>query len=250
MKIKIAHLYYDLMNLYGENGNVRALKRAFERQNIEVEIYFFTINDKMDFNNYDIFYIGSGTEKYEALVLKDLIKRKNEIKIAIEKNKYFLITGNSIELFGNRIEDLENNVIECLNIFDYYTKAIDIEYYTNEVKFRITGEVVASSGLIKEKIIGFQNRSGTLYNNINNSFLKIIKGCGNTPKDENEGIIYKNFYATYTIGPLFIRNPYLTDYFVKKILSEKYKNFKYIQFENTSEKKAYNEYIKNFVNKK
>ena len=28
MKIVIGHLYYDLMNLYGEIGNVMALKNA------------------------------------------------------------------------------------------------------------------------------------------------------------------------------------------------------------------------------
>ena len=97
MTIKIAHLYYDLMNLYGENANIRALKAAFERQNVNVEIHFLTIGDEINFNDYDIFYIGCGTEKYQLLVLEDLKKYKLDIKKSIDNNKYFFMTGNALE---------------------------------------------------------------------------------------------------------------------------------------------------------
>ena len=245
--IRIAHLYYDLMNLYGENGNIRALKKAFERQNIDVEISFLTINDKIDFNEYDIFYIGSGTEKYQLLVLEDLKKYKKEIKEAIENDKYFFITGNAIELFGDYIIDFDKKKINTLKIFKYYTKVIDIENYTDEVKFRISGETLLKTNLIEELIIGFQNRCGTLYN-VDSPLFSIVKGCGNFPGDIYEGYTYKNFYGTYTIGPLLMRNPYLTDYFIKKILDEK--NIEYKRIDNTPEIDAYNEYLNNFVKEK
>lgn len=247
MKIKIAHLYYDLMNLYGENANIRALKKAFERQNVDVEVHFLTINDKIDFNKYDIFYIGSGIEKYQLLVLEDLKKYKDNIKKSIDDNKYFFITGNSIELFGKYIIDFNKKKVNALNIFNYYTKVMDIENYTKEIKFRITGEALLKTNLIDELIIGFQNRCGTIYD-IETPMFEIVKGCGNYPGDQKEGFIYKNFYATYTLGPLFMRNPYLTDYFIKKILEEK--NIPYKRIDNTSEIDAYNEYLNNFVNEK
>ena len=87
MKIKIAHLYYDLMNLYGENGNVRALKKYFEQENVECEIHFLTINDIINFNDFDLYYIGMGSEKSQELVIEDLKKYKKEIKEAINNNK-------------------------------------------------------------------------------------------------------------------------------------------------------------------
>ena len=149
-KIKIAHLYYDLMNLYGENGNIRALKKFIERQDIKCEIHFLTIGDKIDFSKYDVFYIGMGTEKSELLVLEDILKYKDDINEAIKKNKHFLMTGNSLELFGSYIIDNDKTKYECLNIFPYYSIHED---------FRIVGSVVFKSKLIKEKIIGFQNRS-------------------------------------------------------------------------------------------
>jgi len=70
--IKIAHLYYDLMNLYGESGNVKALKKFIERQGIDVEIHFLTIDDKIDFKKYDFFYLGAGSEENEYIVLSEL----------------------------------------------------------------------------------------------------------------------------------------------------------------------------------
>ena len=244
MTIKIAHLYYDLMNLYGENANIRALKAAFERQNVNVEIHFLTIGDEINFNDYDIFYIGCGTEKYQLLVLEDLKKYKLDIKKSIDNNKYFFMTGNALELFGSHIIDFNKKRINALHIFEYYTKIMDIENYTEEIKFRITGEVLLKSKLIDKLIIGFQNRCGTLYN-VKSPLFSVVKGCGNFPNDINEGFTYNNFYGTYTIGPLFMRNPYLTEYFVKKILDEK--DLPYSLIDTSSEIDAYNEYLNNFV---
>ena len=83
MKIKIAHLYYDLMNLYGENGNVRFLKRQLEEQDITTEVHFLSIEDDIKFDKYDVFYIGTGSESNQRLVLNHLMKYKKEIQAAI-----------------------------------------------------------------------------------------------------------------------------------------------------------------------
>ena len=75
-KIYIAHLYYDLMNLYGENGNILALEKAFNDQDLYTEVVNLTIGDKIDFNKYDIYYIGSGSEANQLLVINDILKYK------------------------------------------------------------------------------------------------------------------------------------------------------------------------------
>lgn len=235
-KIKIAHLYYDLMNLYGENGNIRALKKFTERQDIKCEIHFLTIGDKIDFDKYDAFYMGAGTEKSEFLVLQDLLKYKDEITNSINKGKHFLITGNSIELFGSYIIDENKNKHECLDIFPYYSVHECI---------RIVGSVVFKTKLIKETIIGFQNRCGIIYG-IDKPLFKVIEGTGASPEVKKEGYLYKNFYATYTLGPLFIRNPYLTNYIIKNIMKYKNKKYKFKVYNRSTEIKAYNAYLENF----
>ena len=77
--IRIAHLYYDLMNLYGESGNIKALKNWFDSQNIKIKIDAFTLNNKIDFKKYDLVYIGSGTESNQKIVLEDILKYQNLI---------------------------------------------------------------------------------------------------------------------------------------------------------------------------
>ena len=84
MKIKIADLYYDLLNLYGEQGNVLALEKAFKNQDIETVIDLISIDDKKDFNKYDIVYIGSGSEENLKLALNDLKKEANKINVRVQ----------------------------------------------------------------------------------------------------------------------------------------------------------------------
>lgn len=237
--IKIAHLYYDLMNLYGENGNTRVLCKKLEEQSLKVEVHFLSIDDELDFSLYDIFYIGSGSEENELLVLEHLEKYKKKLKDAIKNGKFFIITGNAVELFGNSITNLDNNVIKTLGIFDYNCKVTD---------FRIIGEQVYTCPLIKEKIIGFQNRE-TVINDYKNSLFNVITGTGYKPKVMQEGILENHFYGTYLLGPLLVRNPYLLDEIVKEILN--FHNLNYMESNKDDVSyKAYHEYIKNFVENK
>lgn len=240
MKIKIAHLYYDILNLYGENGNVRALKKFIERQDVKCEVHFLTIGDKINFNDYDMFYMGMGTEKGMYLVLNDIMKYKDEIKEAIENGKFFLCTGNSLELFGQYILDKNYIFNDCLEIFEYHSRW---KY------FRITESVLATTKFIKYPIIGFQNRCGHTYYT-ETPLFKIKEGTGTSLNQDFEGFQYKNFYATYILGPLLIRNPYFTNYLVKKLISSKNKKYKFKLINNIDEVKAYNAYLENFVTEK
>ena len=234
MKIKIAHLYYDLLNLYGESGNILALKKHLENSNIDVEVRFFTVEDVIDFKGFDIYYLGCGSDANQQIVLNDILKYKQAIKVAIENNKCFIATGNSIELFGKHIKTLNNKKHKCLGIFDYYT---------NKTDFRIVGEQLYKTKLIDKLVIGFQNRNGVIKNS-SSPLFEVIDGTGYEPKNLFEGYIYKKFYSTYLFGPLLIRNPYLTDYILKDLIKE------YKSKTDTYEYKAYNEFVKNIHKEK
>ena len=91
-KIKIAHLYYDLMNLYGENGNIMALVDGFEKQDMYTEVTYLTINDKIDFKKYDIYYIGCGSETNQEIVINDILKYKNKPYLFINNQNKFTTT--------------------------------------------------------------------------------------------------------------------------------------------------------------
>lgn len=221
--INVLHLYYDLLNLYGENGNTRCIVNNLKNNNIKVNVDLKSINDKINFNKYDIIYIGSGSENDLKFALSDLLKRKDDIKKYIENDKYLFLTGNSMDMFGKYIED-DNNRINALDIFDYHSKFINEKILNNAAKDRVVGETYSECDLIKEKIIGFQNRCDLVYN-VKTPLFKTNENYSNDLKNKNEGFTYKNVYATHTIGPLFIRNPYLIDYFLEKICNEKNLNY-------------------------
>ncbi len=239
--INILHLYYDLLNLYGENANTRCLVHNLKLNNIKAHVDLKSINDKIDFQKYDLIYIGSGSEDNLFLSLNDLMKRKKDIKEYIESNKYLILTGNSIDLFGNFIQT-EEKKINALGIFNYYTKFANVNNSDSASKDRIVGEVTASSKLIQEKIIGFQNRCDLNYK-IKSPLFKINQNYSNDLNNTHEGFTYKNVYATHIIGPLLIRNPYFTNYILSKLCEDK--NLKYENLDELSIN-AYNKYLENF----
>lgn len=227
MTIYIGHLYYDLMNLYGEIGNIKALKYSLENAGVKVVIDNLSINDDIDFSKYDILYIGSGTENNELIVLNDIKKYKNELKKYIEDNKFVIATGNSIELFGKTI--FNKKEYKALNIFDYSSKLIDK---------RIVGDIIIPMKNVNKDIIGFQNRGSIIENN-------------NYPLFDNDytlGINYKNFYGTYILGPILVRNPELNKYLINKLLKSKNKKFKPKNIDLNLDKKAYTSYLKTYYN--
>lgn len=222
MKLYIAYLYSDLMNLYGENGNIKALKYAFNSQGVNVIIDNLSIGSNFNLDKYDVLYIGMGTENNQSFVLKDILKYKKEIKKYIEDGKTFIATGNSIELFGKSI-----NEEKALNIFKYTSKKTDK---------RLVGDVFVTDSNISDKIIGFQNRGSIIENNEYPLYNE----------DENLGIKYKNFYGTYLLGPILARNPELLKYIVSNVIKMKNENFKFKSFDLKLNKQAYKTYLKNY----
>ena len=237
--IKIAHLYYDLMNLYGEHGNILALTKHLEAHKIKPIVHYLSLDDEIDFSKYDIFYIGSGNTPNFHLVRKDILKRKEKIKKALKEKKFFLITGNAIDLFGRSYNTLEEEELETLNIF---------QYETFETDFRIVGEQVYKFPKLEEEIIGFQNRNTVLKYIKEKHLFDVKSGTGYVPKAIVEGIKKDNFYGTYLLGPILIRNPYFTEYLVEQIVKQK--NLAFEPYIDKLEIKAYEEYRKNMLNEK
>lgn len=220
MKLIIGHLYYDLMNLYGENGNIKVLEYHLKNQKVDYEIKKLSINNKINFDELDLIYIGSGTEKNRNLVMKDLTKYKDEIRKAYKDNKFFLITGNAIEMFGKYLIDKNQNIHEGANLFNYFVKD----------EKRTVGEVFTKAHFLKDNVLGFLNHQGKIYIN-------------DKKKLDGYGIYKKNFYGTYILGPILARNPEFLEYFLKKLLKSKNKNFRLKGINRELDDEAYLDYV-------
>lgn len=231
MKINILYLYYDILNLYGESGNIKALKYYFESLGIDTHIKFTTLNEEINLKNIDLIYLGMGSENNQLLVLKHLKKYKKEIEKYILNYGFVLSTGNSFELFGKSLDKEKG-----LGIFEYKSKKED---------YRIVDEALYKTPLINKYILGFTNRNSVLISNENNLF-EVIKGVGNTPGDTKEGFNKYNFYGTYLVGPILIRNPEFLRYLCNKIIKKKDSNFKIKKVNLKLEENAYQEFMKNY----
>ncbi len=215
--MKIAYLYYDFLNLYGESGNIKIIQNILKENKIKYEIIYKSLDDKLDFEIYDFVYIGSGTEENQLIALEHLMTYKDDIKNYVENDKFILATGNSVDFFGKYIYQDEKRY-EALGLFSYEVK---------KDKRRME-EVYIDSNITKNKIIGFINNNSNLKNCENHLF-------------NNEGVTYKNFYGTYILGPILVRNPEFVKYILDKLTK---KNLKYdLQLE----ERAYREFIKNYT---
>ena len=239
--INVLHLYYDLLNLYGENANTRCIENSLKLNNIKVHVDYKSVGDSIDLKKYDLVYISMGSEESLLLANKDIKRLALDFKDYIESDKFLLLTGNAMDLFGKYIETKDEK-IDALDIFDYTTKFITESTFENASVDRIVGQVYGTTKLIKEKIIGFHNRCDLNYN-IKSPLFKLEERFSNDLKNNNEGFTYKNVYATHIIGPLLIRNPYFTDCILSKLCETK--KLKYTKSDEDSIK-AYKKYLSNF----
>ena len=239
--INVLHMYYDLLNLYGENANTRSIVYNLKLNNIKVKVDYRSLREQINFDNYDIVYIGSGSEDNLKLALEDIKNRKKELAKYINSNGYLILTGNSMDLFGKHIKTYDEK-LDALDIFDYYVEYLKDSNLKNASTDRIVGEVSAKSKFVKDKIIGFQNRCD-LVHNVKTPLFEIDENYSNDLQSNNEGFTYKNVFASHIIGPLLIRNPHFLDYILEKICKEK--KLKYKSLDETS-KTAYKKYLENF----
>ena len=201
---KIELLFPELCNIYGESYNVEYLKRS-NPDNIEVIETNHRDIPAFVKEGVDMVYLGCTTERKQEIIIEILKPYKERIKELIDKNVIFLITGNSVEIFGNYIKD-EDRVIEALGIFDFYS-----ERYMK--KDRHNSQFIGKYEDLT--LMGHRSQFSFAYEEFQNCFINIEKGIGMNKETKKEGIHVKNFFATYSLGPFLILNPY----FAKQLLS-------------------------------
>ena len=84
--IKIAHLYGNLMNTYGDNGNVLMLKYVAEKLGARVQVDIVSLEDDFDKDNYDIVFFGGGQDYEQTIVARDLPAKKEYLENFINRS--------------------------------------------------------------------------------------------------------------------------------------------------------------------
>lgn len=234
MELKIAHLYPELLNLYGDKGNIVSLKKRAEWRGIDVKVKEYTLNDEIDFENIDILFIGGGSDREQLLVCEKLKEIKEEFKKYVENNGVVTAICGGYQLLG-RYYEMKEETVEGLEIIDIYTKSGD---------GRLIDNVVVQTDFLKRPVVGFENHGGRTFINNHTPLGKVIYGNGNNGTDGFEGVLYKNVIGTYLHGPLLPKNPHLCDYIIKKALQNKYGDIELQELDDSIELAA-NDYIVN-----
>ena len=209
MELNICHLYPDILNLYGDRGNIITMKRRMEDRGIKVNVEGCSIGETLDANRYDIFFIGGGQDFEQEVLLKDLGTGKAAETGAI-----------NIHTVGSKERMIGNYMFETL---PESSGAVVVGFENHSGKTYL-GEGVSPLG-------------------------KMLKGYGNNGEDQTEGARYKNVFGTYSHGSLLPKNPVLCDFILQTALERKYGQIEPLApLEDTLELNA-NEYMKQRLSK-
>jgi len=219
MNLNIAHLYPNLLNIYGDRGNIICLKNRCQWRGIKVKVTSVSINDKLITNSHDLYFGGGGQDRQQMIVADDLQKKKKTLKQEADRGVPMLTVCGTYQLFGHYFKAEDGTKIPGISIFDAYTIASHQRKIGN-----IVVNVNDQWSMVNGQIVGFENHSGnTFLSNVTLPLGKVLKGFGNNGKDKTEGAIYKNVFGSYLHGPLLPKNPHFADLLIKKALEVKYK---------------------------
>lgn len=232
MELTIYHMYPDLLNLYGDIGNIINLKKRCEWRGIKANIVNFTVETDINIDEVDIFFMGGGSDRGQSIVYSDLTKYRNVLTDAIENNSVFLAICGGYQLLGESYIDAMGSRIPGLGVLDYTTESEE---------GRLIGNVIIKNHLKlnPETLVGFENHGGRTYHDYD-TLGTILTGNGNNGKDNLEGMIYKNCIGTYLHGPVLPKNPHLTDHIILSALKQKYGIKELDKLDDELEYKAHN----------
>lgn len=217
MELKICHMYPDVLNLYGDSGNVLCMTRRLAWRGIDASVTKLPIGRRESLTGFDIVFIGGGQDFEQQVLLDDLHRGKDkEIVAAIEDGVTFLTICGGYQMMGSYYETYDHKRCDFIGAVDLYTVGSKQRMIGN-YKFR------CSEGAGGSFAVGFENHSGKTWLGKGVEPLgTVLAGFGNNGEDGTEGVHYKNLFGSYSHGPLLPKNPALCDLLLLTALRRKY----------------------------
>ena len=204
MKLRVCHLYGNLMNTYGDNGNLLMLQYRAKKLGYEVETTLISLEEDFNAEDFDIVMFGGGQDFEQTVVAKDLQNKKEALIQYIEDNGVVVAICGGFQLLGRYYVNASGERLNGISAIDVCTNG--------QFPSRLIGDIEIFNEEFDETYLGYENHIGRTYLGKNMKPLgKVVKGFGNNEEDHVEGCHYKNVFCSYFHGPILVRNQHLAD---------------------------------------
>jgi lipid II isoglutaminyl synthase (glutamine-hydrolysing) len=214
--LTLVHLYPDLLNLYGDRGNIIALSRRCAWRDIELRVVGVGLGGSFSPDDADILFIGGDQDREQTVVADDI--RQNHaasIRAAVDRGTPFLAVCGGYQLLQRFYRAADGEELEGMGIFDAYT------IHPGRQASRCVGNVVVEWEL--GTIVGFENHGGrTFLQGQTKALGSVLQGYGNNGQDGTEGARVANVFGTYVHGSLLPKNPAFADLLLTLALEHRY----------------------------
>ena len=211
MKIRVGHLYPDYLNIYADRGNIAVLAERAQARGHELDVRAIGLRDAVPADEIDLFYVGGGQDREQALVAHDLVSKAEALRAAVEGDAAFLAVCGGYQLLGRFYRDVAGDEQPGIGLLPLETIAGER---------RMIGDVLLECVWAGQTLAGFENHAGrTLLDDGAEPLGRVVAGFGNDGSSGDEGCRYRRVYGTYLHGPLLPRNPWFADRLLAEALA-------------------------------
>jgi CobQ-like glutamine amidotransferase family enzyme len=235
VELRIAHLYPDLLNLYGDRGNLIVLRRRLERRGISARIIPLRLGEALDPDAYDLVFLGGGEDRQQALVAQDLVEKADALRAALDQGVVILGVCGGYQLLGHVYRPAEGPELPGIGLLDVVTE------HPGSGARRLVGNVVVRCAIPGiGTLVGFENHGGrTRLGPGVRPLGHVVVGFGNNGRDRTEGAWSGTVFGTYLHGPLLPKNPQFADHLLRLALRRRYGEVTLQPLDDALEKRAH-----------
>jgi CobQ-like glutamine amidotransferase family enzyme len=216
VKIVVGHLYPDYLNIYADRGNIAVLERRARWRGIEFDYRTIGLGDQVRRREHDLYYVGGGQDREQALIAPDLAEKGPELTEAVHDGAAFLAVCGGYQLLGRFYRDRSGAELPGIGLLPHHTVAGER---------RMIGDVLLECELDpgeRRTLAGFENHAGRTYLDEGAEPLgRVVAGFGNNGEDGFEGARVGSAVGTYLHGPLLPRNAWLADWLLFRALAHR-----------------------------
>jgi CobQ-like glutamine amidotransferase family enzyme len=215
-RLLVGHLFPDYLNIYADRGNIAVLSARASWRGYELEVRALGAGAEIRPREHDLFYVGGGQDREQALIAPALAALAPALHEAFEGGAAFLAVCGGYQLLGRFYRDQSGAEQPGVGLLPLHTIA---------GSRRMIGDVLLECELepgVRQTLAGFENHAGrTILDGGAQPLGRVVSGFGNDGASGYEGCRVGRAIGTYLHGPLLPRNPWLADWLLAQAIAHR-----------------------------